>query len=39
MPFQIDRNKSARENLVDLINTGSSYLFTGDEFTLGSPSV
>lgn len=32
MPFQIDRAKTARENFVDLVNTGSTYVFTGTEF-------
>jgi hypothetical protein len=32
MPHQIDRTKSSYQNLIDLINTGSTYTFTGSEF-------
>ena len=38
MPQQINRVKSAQQNLVDLINTGSTYVFTGSEFTIGAPA-
>lgn len=39
MPYQIDRAKTARQNLIDLINTVTTYTFTGTEFTNGDPSV
>lgn len=39
MPHQVDRAKSADENLIDLINTVSTYTFTGTEFTHGNPQV
>jgi hypothetical protein len=32
MPHQIDRTKSGYQNLIDLLNTGSTHPFTGDEF-------
>ena len=32
MPFQIDRTKSGYQNLIDLVNTGSTHVFTGGEF-------
>lgn len=38
MPQQINRAKTARENLIDLINTGSTYTFAGTEFTEGAPA-
>jgi len=38
MPQQVDRAKSAQQNLIDLINTGSTYVFTGSEFTIGTPT-
>jgi hypothetical protein len=33
MPHQIDRTKTARQNFIDLVNTGSNYVFVGTEFT------
>lgn len=33
MPHQIDRTKTARQNFIDLVNTGSTFPFTGTEFT------
>jgi hypothetical protein len=36
--FQIDRTKSAAANLIALLNTGSTYAFTGSEYTIGVPS-
>jgi hypothetical protein len=33
MPHQIDRTKTARQNFIDLVNTGSTFTFTGTEFT------
>jgi hypothetical protein len=38
MPHQIDRAKTARQNLIDLINTVTTYTFDGTEFTNGDPS-
>jgi hypothetical protein len=38
MPHQIDRVKTADENLIDLINTASTYTFEGTEFTHGNPT-
>jgi hypothetical protein len=32
MPHQIDRTKSSYQNFIDLVNTGSTHTFTGDEF-------
>jgi hypothetical protein len=37
MPHQIDKTKTAEQNLIDLINTASEYTFTGEEFTHGTP--
>jgi hypothetical protein len=39
MPHQIDRAKTAAQNLLELVNTGSTYPFMGTEFTNGNPSV
>jgi hypothetical protein len=40
MPHQIDRTKTARQNFIDLVNTGSDYVFVGTEFTeSGSPEL
>lgn len=39
MTFQVDRTKSAEENTLGLINTGSTYAFTGTEFEYGTPTV
>lgn len=36
--FQIDRTKTSNANLIALLNTGSSFAFTGSEFTVGAPS-
>lgn len=36
--FQIDRTKTAAANLIALLNTGSTYAFTGAEYTIGAPS-
>jgi hypothetical protein len=36
--FQIDRTKTSLANLVALLNTGSTYAFTGSEYTVGAPS-
>jgi hypothetical protein len=33
MPHQVDRTKTARQNFIDLVNTGSTFTFTGTEFT------
>lgn len=38
MPFQIDRTKTAQQNMLGLINSGSTYAFTGTEFTYGTPA-
>lgn len=38
MSFQIDRTKTAQLNMLGLINSGSTYAFTGSEFTYGAPS-
>jgi hypothetical protein len=32
MPHQIDRTKSPLQNIIDLVNTGSTHTFTGSEF-------
>jgi hypothetical protein len=40
MPHQIDRTKTARQNFIDLVNTGSDYVFVGTEFTeSGNPEL
>lgn len=36
--FQIDRTKTSAANLIALLNTGSTYAFTGTEYTIGAPS-
>lgn len=36
--YQIDRTKTAAANLIGLLNTGSTYTFTGTEYTIGAPS-
>lgn len=38
MGQQIDRTKTAEQNMLALINTGSTFQFTGTEFTYGLPS-
>ena len=39
MPYQINRNLSAEQNLIGLINASADYSFTGSEFTRGAPQV
>jgi hypothetical protein len=34
---QINRTKTAKQNMVDLINTEANYVFSGNEFTFSSP--
>ena len=36
--FQIDRTKTAAQNFLGLVNSASSFTFTGTEFTVGNPS-
>jgi len=36
--FQIDRTKTAAANLIALLNTASTFAFTGSEYTIGAPS-
>lgn len=38
MALQIDRAKTAEQNILALILTASSFAFTGTEFTIGAPS-
>lgn len=38
MTFQVDRTKTAVANALGLINSGSTYVFTGTEFTMGTPA-
>lgn len=38
MAQQINRALTAIQNMVALINTGSTYTFTGSEFTFGNPA-
>lgn len=36
--YQIDNTKTATQNLIGLINSGSTVVFTGTEFTVGPPT-
>lgn len=36
--YQIDNTKTAAENLLGLINSGSTVVFTGNEYTVGVPT-